>query len=179
MSRSLELKRIIITGQKQSGKSTLAAQLADALKKQKIKIAGIIAQGIWENNRRVGFDLINLKTGQSFPLARRIKTPDKNAVTCFKFFKTGLDAGFFALSLDQCKDADIIFVDEIGKLEIKKLGWSNLLFSVLKIDSAVHVWIVRDIFIKKICSIWQVKNTEIIHINSQNPLNRMIKICTA
>ncbi len=170
------LKRIIITGEKQSGKSTLAAQLADILKNKKYKIAGIIAQGIWKDNNREGFNLIDLKTAQIYPLARRKNTFSKNDLTCFKFFKTGLDAGAAALSVEQCRDADVIFVDEIGKLEIKNLGWANFLSPVLKIRPAAHVWVVRDAFVKNVCKIWKLESTEIINVNNKNALNRMMEI---
>ncbi|MEA1968218.1 MAG: nucleoside-triphosphatase [Thermodesulfobacteriota bacterium] len=173
---SNSLKRVIITGEKQSGKSTLAAQLAAALKDKNVKIAGIIAKGIWKNNIREGFNLMDLKTGKSYPLAKRMEKPGKNSITGFEFLETGIAAGSRALNLEQCQDADVIFVDEIGRLEIKSLGWSLLLAPVLSIQSAAHIWIVRKKFVKEICSIWKVEHTEIINVDDKNALNRLKKI---
>ena len=69
-------RRIILTGAVQSGKSTLAALLVKQLKGKSIPMAGILAKGLWENDQRAGFDLIDLKTGLSTPLARRSAPAD-------------------------------------------------------------------------------------------------------
>ncbi len=176
MSDSI-IKRIIITGNKQSGKSTFAAELADTLKNKNIKIAGIISQGIWKNNRREGFDLIDLKTNKIYPLAKRINNSDQHGITCFKFLKTGLNAGYLALMPEQCYNAKVIFIDEIGRLEMKNYGWSRFLSPLLAIKSALHIWVVRKKFVEEICSIWKVGNTEIVNIDDKNSLSRMVKIC--
>ena len=63
--------RIIITGPLQSGKSSLIWALVEQLDDLSIPVGGFVAEGLWQNNRRAGFDLINLNTRIKTPLARR------------------------------------------------------------------------------------------------------------
>ena len=63
--------RIIITGPVQSGKSSLIWALVEKLDALSIPLGGFVAKGLWQNNRRAGFDLIDLNTRIKIPLARR------------------------------------------------------------------------------------------------------------
>jgi nucleoside-triphosphatase THEP1 len=67
------VKRIIITGKRHSGKTTLALALVRALERSGRSVAGILAPGYWKDGLRDGFDLVNLATGRVVPLARRRK----------------------------------------------------------------------------------------------------------
>ncbi len=84
---------IIITGDTQSGKTTLAEALTGWMKQQGINVAGIIARGLWRNNQRSGFDLVEPGNDHVTSLARRNPDPDKDALTGFTFFDQGLAAG--------------------------------------------------------------------------------------
>lgn len=170
-------KRIIITGEKQSGKSSLARDLAARLKENNLAVTGFIARGLWENSERKGFNLHNLKTGTVTPLARRA-APDRGyGNTGFAFMEAGEKAGREALDETHCRKSDAIFIDEVGKLELKGLGWSSFLNPVLKHTAALHIWIVRTPFVKEVCSIWQVQNTSIVTAEDPNAATALKQIC--
>ncbi|MCP3872848.1 MAG: hypothetical protein GY699_06800 [Desulfobacteraceae bacterium] len=168
---------IIITGKIHSGKSTLAMKLATHLEQKKLKIAGIIAKGLWKNSIRHGFDLIDLSTGKQVPFAKRQKGFDKNQVTPFKFFESGLKFGLKALDKAKCVNAEIIFVDEIGKLELAGDGWASRLFPLLSIKTAVHIWVVRENLIDEVCKKWKLNNPDIINCNEKNALTDLKFLC--
>ncbi len=168
---------IIITGKIHSGKSSLAMKLATHTEQENLKISGIIAKGLWKNDIRHGFDLIDLSTGKKVPLARQQKSSSENQVTRFEFFESGLKFGSKALAKEKCVNAKIIFVDEVGKLELAQDGWAPMLFPLLSIKTAVHIWVVRENFIEAVCKTWKLKNPDIINCNEKNALNRLKLLC--
>ena len=172
-------RRIILTGAVQCGKSTLAEKLIARLKTKDITMAGILARGLWKDNQREGFDLVNIRTGKVTPLARRTADPDtqNSGKVPFSFFKQGVAAGYDTLSVAACKNAAIILVDEVGKLEAKGLGWAVCLSPLLTLSRPVHIWIVRENLVHRICEIWPVERTTIIHAADPDALLKLTTAC--
>jgi len=168
---------IIITGGVQSGKSTLAAELVQFLNSQRVSLAGILAQGLWQDNQRQGFDLIDLKSGAKYPLARRRPELENSlgnrGEIPFQFFEQGLAAGFRALDMEACRNSSVIMVDEVGKLELFGEGWASLLEPLLLIKSAVHIWIVREGLVKKVVRTWYLESAEIIHVEDEDSFAKL------
>ncbi len=160
--------QIIITGGVQSGKSRLAARLVQFLKSRKVSLSGILALGLWQDDQRLGFDLVDLKTGVKCPLARRQIDLANNTITPFQFFDQGLTAGARALNLERCRDASVIMVDEVGKLELGGEGWARFLEPLLSMGSAIHIWIVRENLIEKVSHKWNLESAKIVHVEDDN-----------
>lgn len=172
-------RRIILTGAVQCGKSALAEKLINRLKEKNIAMAGILARGLWKNNKREGFDLMDIQTGKVTPLARlsaESVTQNHDQIP-FSFFESGVTAGFNALSFDRCKNASVIIVDEVGKLESKGLGWTPCLAPLLTLSRACHIWIVREKLVRPICRIWPVEQTIIIHADAPDAFLNLKTAC--
>jgi len=105
---------IILSGPGQSGKTTLLSALVCLLREEGVKVAGILAEGLWENGVRSGFNLIDLFDDSSVSLSRRIPDNDLCNGIPFEFYEAGLAAGMRALSLERCAGADVVIVDEVG-----------------------------------------------------------------
>ncbi len=165
--------QIIITGGVQSGKSTLAARLVRFLNSRGVSLSGILAIGLWQDDQRLGFDLVDLKTGAKCPLARRRNDLVNSAITPFKFFDQGLAAGARALDQERCCDTSVIMVDEVGKLELSGEGWARFLGPLLAIQTAVHIWIVREKLVDKVCRRWNFEPAEIIHVEDDNSFAKL------
>ncbi|HKK90867.1 MAG TPA: nucleoside-triphosphatase [Desulfobacteraceae bacterium] len=171
-------KRIIITGEKQSGKSTLATHLALFLQQQHLTVSGFIARGLWQGNTRTGFDLVDLETGKVFDLARRNPFAGREEPTGFRFMEPGISAGTAALEKALHQSSDVLFIDEIGKLEIDGLGWSSWLTPALGALTSIHIWIVRSAFVKTVCRIWECDPTVIVSTGENNAMSKLETICT-
>ncbi|MCP4119171.1 MAG: hypothetical protein GY737_27955 [Desulfobacteraceae bacterium] len=169
--------QIIITGDVQSGKSTLAAGLVKFLEKRGVAMAGILAIGLWKDDQRHGFDLVDLKTCEKTPLARRRIDPADGSITPFQFFDTGMAAGEKALDAARCHNASVIMVDEVGKLELKGKGWAPFLDSLLAIEPAVHIWIVRESLVAEVCRRWQFQTPVIVRADDGDSLERLKALC--
>jgi nucleoside-triphosphatase len=134
---------ILVSGPKHSGKTTLVETVVASLAVRQVHIAGILAKGLWKDGRRAGFDLVNLATGRRVPLARRRSAPHPVHGMMFDFFDSGFKAGADALSLDVCRRADLVVVDEIGRLEAGGEGWAPHLEALLTLDGPLLILVAR------------------------------------
>jgi nucleoside-triphosphatase THEP1 len=162
---------IIITGETRSGKTTLAEALVNWMSGRGLKTAGILARGHWRNDQRSGFDLVDLGDGRVTPLATRNPKPAKDAVTGFSFSPQGLSAGKEALSLECCRDADWIVVDEIGRLELAGSGWEPQLAPLLAGTAAGHIWVVRESLVDPVCRLWNITPAAIVSTGNPEALS--------
>jgi nucleoside-triphosphatase THEP1 len=134
---------ILVTGGRHCGKTTLVEKLLGSGVGQGKRIAGILARGLWQDDRRAGFDLVNLTDGSVTPLARRRRHPDPGCRVMFDFFDEGWRAGARALNPDVCGKADIVVVDEVGKLEARGEGWASHIHTLLALDGPLLLLICR------------------------------------
>ncbi len=115
--------RIILSGNPRVGKTTIIHKIIAIAKGNYIKIAGIMTPEIREHGRRIGFHLVDLKSGEKGILASILET--ENQSTTFRVGKykvhqeTIKNVAIPALqeALDD-PDVKIIFIDEIGKMEL-------------------------------------------------------------
>ena len=178
-------QRIVITGSVQSGKSSLAWKLVKKFRQASIPMAGFIAKGLWENNQRCGFNLFDLKNQRITPLAKRNKenfflesgTSVASKKVPYTFFDEGIKAGQLALKPENCRQAKIIMVDEMGKLEIQGKGWAPLISPLLELKQCIHIWIIRETLVDPICSSWPFNPTEVISVQDPDALNKLMNIC--
>jgi nucleoside-triphosphatase THEP1 len=165
-------KRIILTGEPQEGKSTLLARVLERL--SDMRIAGILAKGLWRNGLRHGFDLMDLASGLTTPLARRNPRATPGRVP-FTFFDQGMKAGIHALDTAQCRNADLVCVDEVGKLEIKDRGWAPLLSPLLELDRPVHLWVVRRELVTPVSLKWRFDDPTVVSVNDSTALTTLVR----
>ena len=133
---------ILWVGPKHSGKTTNAARLVEKARAEGFVVAGCLALSVHENNRLVGFDLINLRSGAQTALARREATPGGDSR--FRFLATGLTLGNEALDSAAATDADLIIVDEFGPLEFAQEGWRAATDHLMLSTQAVLLLVVRE-----------------------------------
>jgi nucleoside-triphosphatase len=144
----------IITGTHGGGKSEFVMKLAELLRAAGKKPGGICAAGLWENGVRAGFDLIDLASGARVPLCRRGAAGVAVTAGEFGFCSEGLAAGAEALSPESLAGADIVFVDEIGFLELDGGGWALALERILKDSNVPVALVVRDYLLDKVRARW-------------------------
>jgi nucleoside-triphosphatase THEP1 len=168
---------IILTGPVHSGKSSLLAALVGLLRREPLKVYGIIAEGLWENGMRSGFDLIDLADGSKTPLSRRVSDNEMNNGIPYVFHDTGVAAGIKALSPERCIGADFVFVDELGILERRGFGWAEYLDPLLELEGLRHIWVVRSSCLKAIRARWDLSRAEIIMAEEPDALQRLLQAC--
>jgi len=134
---------LIITGSQGEGKSNLAGALARSLREAGLSLGGIHAPGFWEDGRRSGFDITDLGAGESRPLCRMQGPETWQSQGPFRFSPDGLAFGLQALAEAMRRDADVIFVDEVGPMELRGRGWASQLDALVRRRRKPMVWVVR------------------------------------
>ena len=88
--------------------------------------AGLLSPAHFEGTRKVGIDLLDLGTGISRPLAEADDRPSALRTLAYRFNADTLEWG--AAVLNRATPCDLLLVDELGPLELKRgEGWVNAL----------------------------------------------------
>ncbi len=117
MLKELKKVNILITGPPRSGKSTLIEKIIKELVKKGFTVRGVSTPEVREKGRRIGFKIIDLATGEWKWMAHI------NIFSPYKVSKYGVDLdaieniGVKAI-LSAIESADVIIIDEIGKMEL-------------------------------------------------------------
>ncbi|MFP4460169.1 MAG: nucleoside-triphosphatase [Candidatus Zixiibacteriota bacterium] len=114
----------IITGPINSGKSTRLFEIANSLKARGEKIYGIIAEGIFENDKKIGFDIIDLDTGHRKKLARTNEKLVGFQLGKFHFSEKAFE--FAKRAIEKGIDEKHLFIDEIGPMELDRKGYFDI-----------------------------------------------------
>lgn len=149
-----KLRVFIITGKQGEGKTTLASDIVKDLKEKNISVGGILAPGYFEKGKRTGFDVFDIKSG-----IRQILCSIYYADSIFKagpfgFSSEGILCGRKALYTQNLIDCDVVFIDEIGPLELSGNGWSECIDKIVKRYKGVLVIVVRESLIEAVRLNW-------------------------
>ncbi len=136
-------------------------------------VAGIAAKGLWADGVRSGFDLTDLGSDITTPLCRRIPDGGLKYGIPFSFDRTGLEAGFRALSPDVCRNADMVVLDEVGVLELSGKGWAACLEPLLRTCGPNLVWVVQSALVIRVCQVWNLTPQAIISAKEPDALKRL------
>lgn len=115
--KRLKKVNIFVTGPPKSGKSTLIEKVVTDLKEKGFTIGGISTPEVRERGRRIGFKIVDLASGKWGWMAH------VNISSRYKVSKYGVDIntvediGANAI-LSAIENADVIVIDEIGKMEL-------------------------------------------------------------
>lgn len=161
-------KVFIITGGHGSGKSILAAGVAGLLRERGLRPAGIVAEGLWKGGVRAGFDLVDLSSGVKAPLCRR-EPGGKIRAGKFRFLEEGLAAGRLALSEKSLRPAAVVFLDEIGFMELDGGGWAPELAALLGAGGPPLVLVVRDYLLEKVLARWRIRPAAVWRAGETSP----------
>ncbi len=140
---------VLITGERQVGKSTLCFRTAQALQKKQIKVSGVLT-------RRSGphdLEVLELITGQTYPLTLPFNPADSSPLGLFQ-----MDPQAFLRSnraLENSFPTQALFVDELGPREFfHNEGWVSV-FTMLREKSYQVAFIVirPELLIQAICQL--------------------------
>ena len=118
----------VISAPRGQGKTTfLCAQVA-ARAAGGQSIGGIASPAVFDDGRRIGYDLLDLRCGSRRPLARVATSGDETpTIGVYHFDDDALAAGNAAV-IAAVEDAlDVIAIDEVGLLEMEGRGWAPAL----------------------------------------------------
>ncbi len=151
----------VISGQKASGKTTLAARVTNILKTSGIKVSGILAPGLIENGLRSGYWVKDAATGKKMVLCRRASQKNASLPGPYSFDPKALAFGKEALSLPAWQGTGVgpareqlIIIDELGPFELNGLGWASAISELQGLYRGPMIWVVRESLVEQIVEKW-------------------------
>jgi nucleoside-triphosphatase THEP1 len=136
----------LVTGKKDEGKSTKLQELFEKTEGAR----GFLAKKITDCGRVTKYDLVDLKTRETFPLAKLTSLPipedwsDTVHLGPFTFNRKGFEQAGGILETAVRDGAKAFFIDELGKMELKGKGHADTIRSALKTGMDLYIT-VRDI----------------------------------
>ena len=130
--------KIGITGLPGAGKTFALLCVLEMLKEENVVIGGMIDEPVDDGRHRVGFTVRDLLTGETETFAK-VGFESKIMVG-----KIGVDLGKFepvavAAIKNACENADIIVIDEIGKMEVESELFVNAVREALEVDKPMII----------------------------------------
>lgn len=151
----------IITGSVNSGKSTKLVSIYKSLGKGD----GFFNRKIYSENLYIGQEIIRMSNGESMIWSLRGEVPacwqEQYCYADFSFSKAALK---FAEEIvnSAIKSNEIVFIDEIGPLELQNKGFHNLFKCCLIWNKQLYV-VVRENCLGAVLRKYKIKNYEIIN----------------
>jgi nucleoside-triphosphatase THEP1 len=157
-------KIFILTGTSGQGKTTMIREILNVLKENKIPAGGIYSPKVIENNKIIGYDLVDIMTGEREIFLRDTADFNSREIGRFAISPLGLTKGKNALGLSVNAGNEIVIIDEVGNLELNEQGWAGSLNEIISASKNHVLLVVRDIFVGKIIKKWNLKEVIILNI---------------
>ncbi len=120
---------VVVTGDAGSGKTPAVEQAARRLSDGGVAIAGFVQHATRDGGEKTGFEVLDLVTGASRPLAHHVGRDRGEHGTRFVFDRAGFALARRALRRD--RRTQVLVVDELGPLELRGDGHMPALRSAL------------------------------------------------
>ncbi|MBN2664305.1 MAG: hypothetical protein JXR68_11700 [Bacteroidales bacterium] len=165
MNRVKNRELIVITGEKNKGKTTFVSKVIDNLKDKNILVQGFTAIGVFENETKSEFYLHDISTGEQKILCS-IKNIGKTITGRFFFNDDTVEWGEEILKSVKNNKNTVVIVDEVGPLELKNKGWSNSIDELFKKTDVKIIWVVRKGLVKPVLRKFAVSKASIFDIET-------------
>ena len=145
--------RILLAGERGSGKTTCCMTAARMLREQGLRPAGVVCPKLVDGEGRViGIEVLNILTDP--PSREVLARTDLERVGPrtgrYQFSEEGLQFGRDALKAG-ARHGDVMFADELGPLEMRGEGFSNLLDLARAPLTPPMVIVVRTGLVSDVC----------------------------
>lgn len=163
---------MLYVGAVHSGKTSRLGELVGRLRSNGRTVAGILAPSLWHNGKLLGFDVVDLVTGERRPLATR-SSHKGSTLGGFVFDPKGLSFGRSALAGEQTLSSDLVIVDEFGPLELDGGGFRHAVDQLARDATGTVLLVVRDELSERVGALYSLDDDRIIR--SDGSTRRLIE----
>jgi nucleoside-triphosphatase THEP1 len=160
---------IIITAGQGQGKTSLLKEVVSILKTTSIKLKGFYAEGYWENEKRLGFDLVDIATNEKVKLCSTKVMKDWKKIFHYYFNPEAIKIGNEILNINSSSGTDILIIDEIGKIDLRGEIWHDAVTNIVKNSEVPILFVVRNTFLKEVIEYWNLRDVKIFEVGVHNP----------
>jgi len=152
---------IFVSGAVGSGKTRLSQKVVSRLKEEERTPGGILSPRLMESGRTVGYDVIDLMTGNRRSFVRT-KPPGKRVGKYF--LRPGALEFANRAICEAINGLSPVFVDEVGRLELRNEGLAPSVRELLSSNSEA-VLLVRDKFLPQVRDIFDIKEYDVVRVS--------------
>ena len=136
MPSHLPSVKIGITGLPGSGKTETLLRIIDLLEEEGIKVGGMVTEPIVEKQRRSGFQIVDWLSKESMVFAHEgLKSRVRSGRYGVNLAALE-DLGIRALQ-DARENADVVVIDEVGKMEVESEAFTKAVVDTLDQDKSI------------------------------------------
>ena len=160
--------KIGITGLPESGKTFTLLKVIEMLADENTVIGGMITRPIVKKDQKLGFEILNWMTKQKATLAKlnpEASTPEEQYLVDIEVLETlGVDA------INQAsEEADIIIIDEVGRLEVESEIFVNAVKDALETDKPLILTLHKK---SRNPLLQEIRRRDDVRILEVTPINR-------
>ena len=134
---------ILLTGEKQLGKTTVCKGLIKLMRARNLNPTGLLTPAVYDDQgKKSGFNALNIDTGELWHLATTRKELDGPRVGMYSFDQHALELALEVLRSACNFPKDLLILDEIGPLELKKNRGFAPILNLLPLSSSEHLLLV-------------------------------------
>ncbi|MEN3047708.1 MAG: nucleoside-triphosphatase [Candidatus Caldarchaeales archaeon] len=108
---------VVITGPPGSGKTTAAIGAAEQLRSRGLEVGGFVTREVREGAARIGFDVVDLSSASSLPLARK-GLSSRHRLGSYAVFPENLERFGIPAIAAAVERGAVLIVDEVGPMEL-------------------------------------------------------------
>ncbi len=153
------MKIYIITGAKNSGKSTALLNIANEIQSQFSSIAGYVARSIFVNNKHIGYDLFDIQSKNTIPLMRNDDAFSEAKCGCFGYKPIEFDKAIENIQKSIYSNTECIILDEIGILY-------RIIPAILNSNAKVIIFTIRKDILGQIIEKYNIQDAKIFDLDS-------------
>jgi nucleoside-triphosphatase len=128
--------KIGITGLPGAGKTHALLKVIEMLEADDLKVGGMITEPIIDDNKRIGFYVIDWQTKKKAVLAD-VEIHSKFMVGKFGVDLNALENVGVASLTGACEQADVVVIDEVGKMEVESEKFVAAVKAALDVDKPI------------------------------------------
>jgi len=162
------LKRnLFLTGRPGIGKTTVLLRIIERLRKQGLKVGGMLSREFRENSFRAGFKVIDLDDRREGWLAH-IRQPFGPKIGKYRVCIKDLEAIGVNAILKAIRESDIVVIDEVGPMELHSRLFIKALIRSLNSEKPILGTIHYRVKTPIITKIKERKDVMIIEVTLKN-----------
>lgn len=153
---------IIVTGDVGTGKTSTCMDALDQLEEMDLRVGGVLSPRVIDSGVTVGYDVVDLLSGERESFLRTGSAGGRK-VGRFYFQPGGLAFTNRAISrgIDR---TDLVFFDEVGRMELSGEGLADSLEELLEAD-VQGVYLVREVFVERFRKKFQLEQYDEIRVS--------------
>lgn len=158
-------KIIILTGEIQSGKTSLCKEVSLKAKEAGVQLSGLISPAVFKKGEKTGIDVINLKNGEHRRLAV-LRDGEQTGLETKRWSFINETLKWGNQILENAIPCELLMVDEFGPLEFDRgEGWVSGLKAVDSGEYLVALIVIRQSLIEKASARWNQNISRIIDLS--------------